>query len=153
MEYAVYRFHLQFRNVNSRWVDNHPSMHPFANTHTDYIQMNLNDDDGNCDASVSYFMNRTPMCARVQIEFYAIGIEIRYWRVRNRKTTANNWVIHTIYHLKAPDIRTRVCEITDAITHKYGTHTFAQSNIGQFDCAVRNRHIIDNDGSDYTAQY
>lgn len=65
-------------------------MHPFANTHTDYIQMNLNDDDGNCDASVSYFMNRTPMCARVQIEFYAIGIEIRYWRVRNRKTTANN---------------------------------------------------------------
>lgn len=52
--------------------------------------MNLNDDDGNCDASVSYFMNRTPMCARVQIEFYAIGIEIRYWRVRNRKTTANN---------------------------------------------------------------
>lgn len=57
--------------------------------------MNLNDDDGNCDASVIQFMNtHVCACASVRLclhrEFYANGIEIRYWRVRNRKTTANN---------------------------------------------------------------
>lgn len=88
---ADYRFHLRFYNMNSHWIDNNPSI---LYTYGLSIQTMMKK------VIVwhpSFIIMKHP-CLLCQMESRLdIG-------VCNHKTAANNWVFHTIYHLKAHTI-------------------------------------------------